>query len=333
MREVEKDGGRVAIVLNGSPLFTGAAGSGESEIRRFLIENDLLEAIIALPEQLFYNTGIATYVWVVTNRKSAEREGLVQLVWPDEMWVKMRKSLGDKRRFISDEFIEELNRLYGAFEENDRVKIMRNEAFGYRTIVVEQALRARWEIGPDTWGGVDQEKALDKLYSESDPPAVCAALAQMPHAVYGTEKEASDAIKAALLTTLPKVPAPLLKALVARTLVRDPEAEPVRDSKGRVVADPDLRDTENIPLEEDVDEYLDREVRPHVPGAWSPDPAGKIGYEIPFTRLFFRYVPPRLTSEIVETAPGRAAGRRSRANSRADAGTVRTTRRTRGTQS
>jgi type I restriction enzyme M protein len=299
MREVEKDGGRVAIVLNGSPLFTGAAGSGESEIRRYLVENDMLEGIVALPEQLFYNTGIATYVWVLTNRKSAEREGKVQLVDAREMWVKMRRSLGDKRRLISDEFIEELGRLYGAFDDSDdRVKIMPNEAFGYRSIVVEQPLRARWEIGPDTWAGVDQEKALDKLYSESDPPAACAALAQMPHAVYGTEKDASDAIKAALLTTLPKVPASLLKALVARSLVRDPDAEPVRDAKGRIVPDPDLRDTENVPLNEDIQTYLEREVLPHVEGAWCPDPVGKVGYEVPFTRLFYRYTPLRPSAEI-----------------------------------
>ncbi len=308
MREVEKDGGRVAIVLNGSPLFTGAAGSGESEIRRYLIENDLLEAVVALPEQLFYNTGIATYVWVLTNRKSPEREGKVQLVDAREMWVKMRKSLGDKRREISAEQIEEINRLYGAFEENDRVKIMPNDAFGYRTIVVEQPLRARWEIGRDTWAGVDQEKALDKLYSESDPPAACAALSQMPHAVYATEKEASDAIDAALLTTLPKVPAPLLKALVARTLVRAIEAEPVRDSKGVLVPDPELRDTENVPLIEDVEEYLDREVRQHVPDAWCPDADGKIGYELPFVRLFYRTAPARpslvVKAEISEVEQG-----------------------------
>ncbi len=299
MREVEKDGGRVAIVLNGSPLFTGGPGdNNESAIRRFLIENDLVEGIVALPEQLFYNTGIATYVWVLTNRKSAEREGKVQLVDAREMWVKMRKGLGDKRRYVSDEHIEELGRLYGAFEDNDRVKIMPNEAFGYRTVVVEQPLRARWEIGPDTWIGVDQEKALDKLYRESDPPVICAALARMPHAVYSTEKEASDAIKSALLNTLPKVPAPLLKRLVARTLVRDPAAEPVRDASGRVVADAELRDTENIPLGEDVETYLAREVRPHIPDAWCPEPVGKIGYEIPFTRLFYRYEPPRSSTEI-----------------------------------
>lgn len=298
MREVEKDGGRVAIVLNGSPLFTGAAGSGESEIRRYLIENDLLEGIIALPEQLFYNTGIATYVWVVTNRKSAERKDKVQLVDARDMWVKMRKSLGDKRRQISDEFIEELGRLYGAFEENDRVKLMPNEAFGYRTIVVEQPLRAHWEIGPDTWAGVDQEKAMDKLYSESDPPAVCAALGQMPHAVYDNEKDVNAAIKAALLSTLPKVPAPLLKVLVTRTLVRDASAPPMFDANGRAVPDPELRGSESMPLGDDVEAYLDREVRPLIPGAWCPDAAGKVGYEIPFTRLFYRYTPPRPSSIV-----------------------------------
>ena len=300
MRTRDEDGGRVAIVFNGSPLFTGAAGSGESEIRRYLIDNDMLEAIVALPEQLFYNTGIATYVWVVTNRKSERREGKVQLVDARDMFVKMQKSLGDKRRRISDDLIADLGRLYGEFEENGQVKIMSNDAFGYRTIVVEQPLRARWEVGPDTWDGVWREKTMDKLYSESDPPAVCAALAQMPHAKYMTEKHASDAIKEAVLTTLPKVPAPLLKALVARTVVRDAEAEPVRDSKGRLIADPDLRDYEDVPLNMDVEEYLERDVRVHAPGAWCPEPSGKVGYEIPFTKVFYRYVAPRPSAEIKE---------------------------------
>ena len=152
MRDPEKGGSRIAIVHNGSPLFTGAAGSGESEIRRYLLENDLLEAIVALPEQLFYNTGIASYVWLVSNRKSEARRGKVQLIDAREQFVKMRKSLGEKRREISAEQIEEITRLHGAFTEGDLVKIVDNESFGYRTITVEQPLRGYWQVGPDDVG-------------------------------------------------------------------------------------------------------------------------------------------------------------------------------------
>ncbi|MGI8523328.1 MAG: type I restriction-modification system subunit M [Nocardioidaceae bacterium] len=299
MRAPRDGGGRVAIVLNGSPLFTGAAGSGESEIRRHIIEHDMLEAIVALPEQLFYNTGIATYVWLVTNRKSEQRRGKVQLIDATKQFVKMRKSLGDKRREISAEQIADVTRLHGAFDDTDkRVRILANEDLGYRTITVEQPLRARWQIGPGTWDGVEGEKAMGRLASESDPPVVVDVLTTMEPATFATEADATAAIKQRLLTTLPKVPAPLLKALVARTLVRDPDAEPVVDKKGQTVADPDLRDTENVPLTEDVEEYLDREVYPHVSGAWCADPDGRVGYEIPITRVFYEYTPPRPSAEI-----------------------------------
>ncbi len=159
MRKPTEDGTRVAIVHNGSPLFTGGAGSGESNIRRWIIENDWLEAIVALPEQLFYNTGIASYVWLLTNRKSEERRGKVQLIDAREQWVKMRKSLGDKRRMLSPEQIEEVTRLHGAFEEGELVKVLPNEAFGYRTITVDRPLRAYWSVGPGTWEGLEDEKA------------------------------------------------------------------------------------------------------------------------------------------------------------------------------
>jgi len=308
MREVEKDGGRVAIVLNGSPLFTGGAGSGESDIRRYLIENDLLEAVVALPEQLFYNTGIATYVWVLTNRKSAEREGKVQLVDARDMWVKMRKSLGDKRREISAEQIEEINRLYGAFEENDRVKIMPNDAFGYRTIVVDQPLRAHWEIRNGTFDGAEDDKPLSKL----DPDKrdrILMMLRQMPAQRFETYLDCASYLSLVTSvgpqhkTLLQAAPIAVLRALTARCMVRDSTDATVTGSALEGYPDVpevdlELRDTENVPLSVDVEDYLNHEVRPHLEGAWCPDPAGKVGYEIPFTRLFYRYTPPRPSAEV-----------------------------------
>ena len=159
MKRPEEGGSRLAIVFNGSPLFTGAAGSGESEIRRWIIENDWLEAVVALPDQLFYNTGISTYFWVVTNRKAPERRGKVQLVDVREYFVKMRKSLGEKRKEISAAQIEEITRLYGDFAEGEKVKIFPNEAFGFLRITVERPLRLRWEVTDDTIAAVLAAKA------------------------------------------------------------------------------------------------------------------------------------------------------------------------------
>ena len=167
MKPAEHGGSRLAIVFNGSPLFTGAAGSGESEIRRWIIEHDWLEAVVALPDQLFYNTGISTYFWVVTNRKRPERRGKVQLVDARESWVKMRKSLGEKRKEISPEQIADITRLYGAFEEGDRVKIFPNEAFGFMRITVERPLRLRWEATDSALDAIAAAKSLAKL----DPAA------------------------------------------------------------------------------------------------------------------------------------------------------------------
>ncbi|MDP8907561.1 MAG: type I restriction-modification system subunit M [Chloroflexota bacterium] len=299
MRDPAKRGTRIAIVHNGSPLFTGAAGSGESEVRRHLIENDLLEAIVALPEQLFYNTGIASYVWLLSNRKAEERRGKVQLIDARGSYVKMRKSLGEKRREISPEQIDEITRLHGAFSEDDeRVKIVDGTSFGYRTIVVEQPLRARYVLDSSQWTQLPDEKPFDKL--DDDARARLArAMWELGNAEVPSEAELRTAITAmAAEAGVSKLSAAVLKALVARCLVRDPDAPPMTDTKGNVIADPDRRDTENVPLDEDVEAYLNREVRPHVPGAWCADHAGKIGYEIPFTRLFYKYTPPRPSAEI-----------------------------------
>lgn len=228
MRPATDGGSRIGIVLNGSPLFTGGAGSGESEIRRYVLENDLVEAIIALPTDMFYNTGIATYVWILSNRKSADRKGTVQLIDASGLWQKMRKSLGSKRKELSEAHIEDITRIFGANEEVTRdgkpiSRIFKTEAFGYRTITVERPLR-------DDAGQV----------------------------VIATRGKA----------------------------------------KGQPVPDTALRDTENVPLTEDVETYFAREVLPHAADAWIDHEKTKIGYEIPFNRHFYVFTPPRPLAEI-----------------------------------
>ena len=228
MRPAVDGGSRFGIVLNGSPLFTGGAGSGESEIRRYVLENDLVEAIIGLPTDMFYNTGISTYVWIVSNRKPAARKGKVQLIDASSFWQKMRKSLGSKRKELSPAHIEDITRLFGDFREDSRdgvpiSRIFKNEAFGYRTITVERPER-------DAKGKV-----------------VLAAKGK---------------------------------------------------GKGQPVPDAALRDTENVPLSEDVETYFKREVLPHAPDAWIDHDKTKVGYEIPFNRHFYVFQPPRPLAEI-----------------------------------
>ena len=223
MREPEKGGGRVAIVFNGSPLFSGAAGSGESEIRKWIIEQDLLEAIIALPTDMFYNTGIPTFIWILSNRKPIEREGKIQLINAVEFYQKMRKNLGDKRKELSDSDIEKIGKLYFDFKECKESRIFRSSDFGYSTITVERPLR-------DDAGNV-------------------------------------------VISTKGK-------------------------SKGEPQSDASLRDTENIPLNEDIQEYFNREVLPHAKDAWIDKSKTKVGYEIPFTRHFYEYQEPRSLTEI-----------------------------------
>ena len=226
MRPAVDGGSRFGIVLNGSPLFTGGAGSGESEIRRYMLENDLVEAIIALPTDMFYNTGISTYVWIVSNRKPAARRGKLQLIDASSFWQKMRKSLGSKRKELSPEHIEDITRLFGNFEELTQggvpiSRIFANDAFGYHTITVERPER-------DAAGKV----------------------------VLGSK------------------------------------------GKGKPLPDSALRDTENVPLSDDIAAYFEREVLPHAPDAWIDPEKTKIGYEIPFNRHFYVFKPPRPLAEI-----------------------------------
>ena len=309
MKPPEEGGSRLAIVFNGSPLFSGAAGSGESEIRRWIIENDWLEAIVALPDQLFYNTGISTYFWVLTNRKRSERRGKVQLIDAREYWVKMRKSLGEKRKEISAEQIAEITRLYADFTEREQVKILPNESFGFQRVTVERPLRLRWEVTAQTAGRLAATKQWAKLTADDQ-----GNLASRLHALVG----ASTMERSAMAAKLGALPKAIEKQTWDALAVTDPEAPIVTSRKGEPEADPDLRDNENVPLppipvtwaadpterlanieyRSAVDDYIAEEVLPYVPDAWVNHAKTKIGYEIPLTRHFYKYVPPRPLGEI-----------------------------------
>lgn len=315
MKRPEDGGSRVAIVFNGSPLFTGAAGSGESEIRRWIIENDWLEAVVALPDQLFYNTGISTYFWVVTNRKAPERRGKVQLVDAREYFEKMRKSLGEKRKQISEAQIAEITQLYGEFKEGEKVKIFPNEAFGFLRITVERPLRLRWEVTEETIAAVFAAKAIQKLESDTQT-ALRELLEDERGEEFVTQRELVDTFKAAVGVL--ELGAPAQKALWSGLAVRDENASVITDRKGNPEPDPELRDNENVPLPsvpvayvEDpterfatleyrtaVDDYMRDEVLTYVPDAWVDYERIKVGYEIPLTRYFYKYVPPRPLKEI-----------------------------------
>ncbi len=307
LKPAEAGGGRLAIVFNGSPLFSGAAGSGESEIRRWIIENDWLEAVVALPDQLFYNTGISTYVWVVSNRKADHRRGKVQLLDARDFFVKMRKSLGEKRKEISDEQIAELTRLYGQFEDGDHVKILPNEAFGFRRLTVEQPLKLAWRGGDAAAGALTTEKAFVNLTAGkgADTAGGRQLQQQLTDAVRAVpvepsfdQAEVEQQLQTLLGKTWRQLKAPVKKALWAALAVRHPDAPPVIGRKGQVEPDPELRDYENVPLTDDIDDYLQREVLPYTPEAWVDETKTKVGYEIPFTRHFHIYTPPRPLEEI-----------------------------------
>ncbi len=320
MKPVEEGGSRIAIVFNGSPLFTGAAGSGESEIRRWIIENDWLEAVIALPDQLFYNTGISTYFWIVTNRKSEERRGRVQLVDARELSTKMRKSLGNKRNEISSDQIDEITRLYGDFAEGEHVKILPNEAFGFMRITVERPLKVKWVLNEVTAAGVAKTKAW-RMFS----PVVDDLSAEEFFGVIGPfdfltpySWESPAAMRDALFQVRPDLPDELVKEVLKAAAQSDLDGVLITDKKGHPQPDADLRDSENVPLpavpvtwvadvverlesaeyRAAVKEYVATEVLPYVADAWVDYDKTKIGYEIPLTRHFYKYVPPRPLAEI-----------------------------------
>ncbi|MDW2168153.1 class I SAM-dependent DNA methyltransferase [Vibrio sp. 1567] len=326
MRPVSEGGSRIGIILNGSPLFTGGAGSGESEIRRYILENDLLEAIVALPTDMFYNTGIATYVWVLSSHKPANRKGKVQLInaskeraksggrgrsgggeieGNDEhvFYAAMRKSLGSKRKELTPEAIDTIVQTYGQFAENEFSKIFDYKEFGYRRITVERPLKlAIYPKDEHRLEALQADKAWSKL-GESVQNAVLEALTS-----FSEEKLLSrDVFLKAFIAKMNgiKLTAAQQKLIVKHLGEHDDEAE-VCKTKGKVEANPELRDNENVPLTETVDEYFAREVLPHVPDAWIDESktdekdgeVGVVGYEIPFNRHFYVYEPPRALEAI-----------------------------------
>ncbi len=335
VKQPDQGGSRVAIIMNGSPLFTGDAGSGESEIRRWILENDLLEALIALPEQLFYNTGIATYVWVLTNRKRPERRGKVQLIDATAFWVLLRKSLGAKRREIPFNKKEDILRLLAGFEDGATRTVVKDGEertvvvsrvyptthFGFRKITVERPLRLDFRASPERVARLDGERSFanlavsrkrgeaklrDEEAGREQQAAIRTVVRSLPSHLF-LDRTAFDAelSKAAKVAKL-KLTAPVRKAVLSALSERNPEAAICRNRDGQPEPDPELRDTENVPLSEDVDTFFQREVKPHVSDAWIDttrrDPqdgeVGLVGYEINFNRYFYEYRPPRPLEEI-----------------------------------
>src|SRR5438093_5331117 len=330
------DGGsRIAIIMNGSPLFTGEAGSGESEIRRFILENDLLEALIALPEQLFYNTGIATYVWVVTNRKAPARKGKVQLIDATSFWVPMRKSLGDKRREIPLERSQDILRILAGFKDGETRKVAKDGKeeevvvsrifptthFGFRKITVERPLRLNFQASAERIARLEEEQSFQAL-AQSKKRGAAGAKEQsegrvlqqevrklvraLPGRLFKARGDFERLLDGASKKAGVKLPTPVRKAILSALSERDETADICRDKDGNPEPDPELRDTESVPLAERVEVFFEREVRPHVRDAWidmskrdtKDGQVGLVGYEINFNRYFYRYTPPRPLAEI-----------------------------------
>ncbi len=297
-----ENGGRAGIVLNGSPLFNGGAGSGESEIRRYLLEHDLVEAIVALPTSMFYNTGIATYVWILDNTKQKHRVGKVQLIDGTSFFTKMRKNLGDKSREVSDQDRKKIVEIYKAFEEGEHSKIFDNGDFGYWTITVERPLKLNFEVSPERVEVALEAKSLAKAGHEQ----LRAALAPLAGKTWINRDDFLAELKPALKEAGLKLGAPAIKALWQGLSERDETAEVCSDKKGNPEPDTSLRDTENVPfgeageqaMETTIAEYFEKEVVPWVPDAWIDHAKTKVGYEVPFTRHFYKYAPPRPLEEI-----------------------------------
>ena len=338
MRQPKEGGSRIGIVFNGSPLFTGNAGSGESNIREWIITHDWLEAIIALPNQLFYNTGISTYIWIVTNHKEKRRIGKIQLIDAREFFVKMRKSLGNKRNQIGDgeenrpDQIAEITKIYGNYQhdetctfETDGIKkqvivskIFDNTDFGYNKTTVERPLRLNFQVSAERIAFLDDIRGFRKI-AESNKKnetirqeeieagtkrqqAIKIMLGDLGKATDGKLFKDRMAflkeLKAIDQKSGVRLSAPELKAVLEALGEKDETAEICRNAKGKPEADTDLSDTENVPLKENIDEYFKREVLPHVPDAWIDHSKTKVGYEIPLNRHFYRYEAPRALEAI-----------------------------------
>ena len=318
MKDAKEGGSRVAIVMNGSPLFTGDAGSGESEIRRWILENDWLEAIVALPEQLFYNTGIPTYVWVLTNRKPKNRKGKVQLIDATAIWTPMRKSLGDKRREITAEQIGEITRIFEVFREaaelphllHRRLRLPQDHRGAPPAAQLpgqpgaDRADRSRRRRSSNL--ATSKKKGKLRARPRSRRAKSSSGTSCRPWTIStpdGCGRTGTSSLRCwtkLLIGCGMKVPAAVKRAILSALSERDETADICTDEEGRPEPDPELRDTENVPLTEDVQAFFEREVKPHVPDAWintavrdhKDGEVGKVGYEINFNRYFYQYQPP-----------------------------------------
>ena len=334
-------GSRIAIIMNGSPLFTGDAGSGESEIRRHILENDLLEALIALPEQLFYNTGIATYVWLLTNRKSPERQGKVQLIDASSFWIPMPRSLGDKRRQIPPDRARDILKILNDYQDGDTRMLVKDgnqeemvvsrifptTHFGFRKVNVERPLRLNFLASSERIARLEKEKGFQALaisrkrgYAATQEEtqglklqkALLNLLHSLPKALVTDRTAFEGILDAALKKAGLKLRAPARRAVLNALAERDGQAAICRTRDGKAEPDPKLRDTERVPMTEDVSIFFEREVRPHVPDAWIDESkrdatdgkVGIVGYEINFNRYFYRYSPPRPLEEIESDIQG-----------------------------
>jgi type I restriction enzyme M protein len=304
MEPPENGGGRTGIILSGSPLFTGDAGSGESEIRRWLLESDYVEGILALPNDMFFNTGIGTYIWILTNKKSAERKGTVQLVNLTDEWTQMRKSEGSKRKFISQNQITQIVNEYDEYVDSKRTKIFKNTDFAYRKVAIKRPLRAVIEIKDEKITALNEVKGFAKLTDTQKSAWIGFIKDNIGHHKYGFF---INAVKANNNEgDFGKVGAPLGKLLTTHFMVRDENSPIVTDAKGNAIADTSLNDNETVPYGDSVEAYLEREVTPHVPDAFidysvrdeKDGEVGLVGYEINFNRYFYEYVPPRSLADI-----------------------------------
>jgi type I restriction enzyme M protein len=330
---------RVSIIMNGSPLFTGDAGSGESEIRRCILESDYLEALIALPQQLFYNTGISTYVWVLSNKKPADRKDKVLLIDASEAWLPRRKSLGEKRRDIPDgverteNYIPYIVKLFEDFVDATvtipadppkelRSKVFPTAGFGYRKVTIERPLRLNFQASPERLARVEEARAFQNLAvsrrkdagersAEEDAgrqrqQSIRGMLKRLPRTLVKDRAEFVPVLDAAAQRAGVPLSPPVRRAILEALSERDETAAVCLDNDGNPEPDPDQRDTENVPLGEEVQAFFEREVRPHVPDAWVNESirdqkdggVGIVGYEINFNRYFYRYQPPRALDAI-----------------------------------
>ena len=312
VKEPDEGGSRIAIVFNGSPLFTGKAGGGESEIRKWILEHDWLEAIIALPDQLFYNTGIATYIWILSNRKAVHRKNKIRLVNGVSFFGKMHKSLGHKRNEIDKANRKEIVRLYDPMDdggkENENVRVFDIEEFGYTQITVERPLRLSFAVTSERMERLVSvykknpfRKHAEKIQKE--PRALqeeieAALLSLKSKGIVRNRDEWNFLMEDAFHTADLKLPSPVKKAIGKVLAERDESADVCKNAKGEIEADAKLRDYERVPLKDDIDEYMKREVIPHVPDAWEDEKKRKIGYEINFNRYFYEYEPPRSLEAI-----------------------------------